>query len=271
MRGEDFFIPNIDAMIARLALQTGASSAWERWYRDKAPKELQRPCTIDRYVYMTLAETEVARDCPGQALRCLPCGDVSSSAASMQSTSSCSTRSQPLPFSRIEEESGTYENPDGEGGSWRELFVWALASASRFSFVQPIATFGIAVLPLLQESEWNEDPKFLARTIAFARQQSTFYPKFMQPPVKHERPLTPTERRCSASFRRPLECRYRRDPGNQASDRESPCLPYHAEARRDDTCQGEGGCTEAGACLGADAPPACRICARFRIFRLCWS
>ena len=57
----------------------------------------------------------------------------------------------------------------------------------------------------------------------------------------------------------PLECRYRRDPGHQASDCEDPCLPYHAEARRDDTCQGEGGCTEAGARLGADAPPECRM------------
>ena len=69
----------------------------------------------------------------------------------------------------------------------------ALASASRFSSVQPIATFGIAVLPLLQESDWNEDPKFLARTIAFSQQQATFYPIFMQPPMKLERPLTPTE------------------------------------------------------------------------------
>ena len=75
-----------------------------------------------------------------------------------------------IAISRIDEEGGTYESPDGEGGSWREPLAWALASASRFSFVQPIATFGIAVLPLLQESDWNEDPKFLARTIAFVRQ-----------------------------------------------------------------------------------------------------
>ncbi|MCC6107671.1 MAG: hypothetical protein LIV26_07920 [Atopobium sp.] len=192
-RSEDFFIPNIDAMLARLALRTGASSAWERWYRNKAPKELLRPCAMDRYVYVTPAEAEVARDCPGQALAVLARGDVSSSAASMQSTSSCSTRSKPLPFPRIEEESGTYESPEGEGGSWRVPLARALASASRFSSVQPIATFGIAVLPLLQESDWNEDPKFLARTIAFSRQQATFYPKFTQPPVKLERPLTPTE------------------------------------------------------------------------------
>jgi LuxR family maltose regulon positive regulatory protein len=69
----------------------------------------------------------------------------------------------------------------------------ALASASRFSSVQPIATFGIAVLPLLQESDWNEGPKFLARTIAFVRQQATFYPTYTQPPVKLERPLTWSE------------------------------------------------------------------------------
>lgn len=53
---------------------------------------------MDRYVYMTLAEVEVARGCPGQALAVLARGDVSSSAASIRSTSSCSTRSQPLPF-----------------------------------------------------------------------------------------------------------------------------------------------------------------------------
>ena len=98
-----------------------------------------------------------------------------------------------MPFPRIEEEGDTSESLDGEGGSWREPLAWALASASRFSFVQPIATFDIAPLPLLQESEWNEDPKFLVRTIAFSWQQATFYPTFMQPPVKLERPLTPTE------------------------------------------------------------------------------
>ena len=46
---------------------------------------------------------------------------------------------------------------------------------------------------LLQESDWNEDPKFLARAIAFAWQQATFYPTFTQPPVKLERPPTPAE------------------------------------------------------------------------------
>ncbi len=88
----------------------------------------------------------------------------------------------------------------------------ALASASRFSSVQPIATFGIAVLPLLQESDWNEDPKFLARTIAFSQQQATFYPIFMQPPMKLERPLTPTEekvlRLIPQTSRMPLSARY---------------------------------------------------------------
>ena len=69
----------------------------------------------------------------------------------------------------------------------------ALASASRFSSVQPIATFGIAVLPLLQESDWNEGPKLLARTIALVRQQATLYPTYTQPPVKLERPLTLSE------------------------------------------------------------------------------
>ena len=98
-----------------------------------------------------------------------------------------------MPFPRIEEEGDTSESLDGEGGSWREPLAWALASASRFSSVQPIATFDIAVLPLPKESDWNEDPKFLARTIAFAWQQATFYPTFTQPPVKLERPLTPTE------------------------------------------------------------------------------
>jgi len=77
--------------------------------------------------------------------------------------------------------------------------------------VQPIATFGIAVLPLPQESDWNEDPKFLARTIAFSRQQATFYPTFTQSPVKLERPLTPTEekvfRLIAQTSRMPLSAR----------------------------------------------------------------
>lgn len=180
-------------MLARLALRTGASSAGEWWYRDKAPKELLRPCTMDRYVYMTLAEVEVAHGCPGQALavlapwrRIFERGEHAIDLIMLDTITA-------IAISRIEEEGGTYESPDGEGGSWREPLARALASASRFSFVQPIATFGIAVLLLLQESDWNEDPKFLARTIAFAWQQATSYPTFTQPPVKLERSLTPTE------------------------------------------------------------------------------
>lgn len=145
--GEDFFIPNIDAMLARLAFRTGASSAGERWYRAKAPKELLRPCTMDRHVYMTLAEVEVARGCPGQALAVLaPRRRIFERCEHAIDLIMLDTIAA-IAISRTEEEGGIYESPDGKGGSWREPLARALASASRFSFVQPIATFGIAVVP----------------------------------------------------------------------------------------------------------------------------
>lgn len=146
-RGEDFFIPNIVAMLARLALRTGASSAWEHWYRDKAPKELLRPCAMDRYVSMTLAQVEVARGCPGQALAVLaPWRRILERREHTIDLIVLDTITAIAIF-RIEGEGGTYESPDGEGRSWRELLARAPASASRFSFVQPIATSASQCFP----------------------------------------------------------------------------------------------------------------------------
>lgn len=191
-RGEDFFIPNIDAMLARIDLKIGNVSSWERWYRDKAPKELLRPNTMDRYIYLTLAAVELARDCPSQALVVLsPWRRIFEHMDHTIDLITLDTLTA-ICIARIEQEGGAGEAARDERG-WEAPLGKALASAAKYSFVQPIATFGIAVLPLLQDTVWDEDPKFLSQVTSAARRQATFYPAFLQPPVRLERPLTPTE------------------------------------------------------------------------------
>ena len=54
------FLPNMDAMLCRVALHTGDLDAAGRWYREKAPRDPMHLNVMLRYQYLTQAMTELA-------------------------------------------------------------------------------------------------------------------------------------------------------------------------------------------------------------------
>lgn len=67
-QGQKRFLPNIDAMLCRIALQTGDRDTAETWYRENAPRDPQRLNVMKRYQYLTQAMAELAAGRPDAAL-----------------------------------------------------------------------------------------------------------------------------------------------------------------------------------------------------------
>ena len=103
------------------------------------------------------------------------------------------------------------QEPDGpvDVGEWQDSLGQALDVAQPYSFVQPISTFGIAVLPLLQTVEWSKDPTFMRRLLAATRRTASFYPDFLRGPMRLAKPLTSSR---SEERRVGKECRSRWSP-----------------------------------------------------------
>ena len=58
--GQDRFLPNLDAMLCRIALRTGDLDGADAWYREKAPRDPMRVNAMKRYLYFTQAMVELA-------------------------------------------------------------------------------------------------------------------------------------------------------------------------------------------------------------------
>ena len=59
-RGLTRFLPNLDAMLCRIALHAGDIDAAELWYREKAPRDPLHLNVMKRYQYLTQAMVELA-------------------------------------------------------------------------------------------------------------------------------------------------------------------------------------------------------------------
>lgn len=190
-RGESFFLPNIDAALARIDLRRGDRTAWESWHRSKAPTDLLTPFVMDRYRYLTLAQVELALGDAERALLVLAPWRRILSETHRTIDSITLHVIEAIAQWRLRQE------PDGpvDVGEWQDSLGQALDVAQSYSFVQPISTFGIAVLPLLQTVEWSKDPTFMRRLLAATRRTASFYPDFLREPMRLARPLTPTEER----------------------------------------------------------------------------
>ena len=62
------FLPNMDAMLCRIALHTGDLDEADVWYRVKAPREPMHINILKRYQYFTQAMVELANGKPDSAL-----------------------------------------------------------------------------------------------------------------------------------------------------------------------------------------------------------
>ena len=181
-QGQARFLPNIDAMLCRVALHAGDRDAAELWYREKAPRDPQELNVMKRYQYLTQAMAELAMGAPENALLTLaPLGPYH--------------RACQRHIDGIHREVlcaiALYRQDDR---SWQEHLTAALDEARAFAFVRTIGVYGNAVLPLLEALPWDRESQWGGRLMSAVRMQAACYPAFLQPPLPHGEELTAAER-----------------------------------------------------------------------------
>ena len=180
-RGLTRFLPNLDAMLCRIALHAGDIDAAELWYREKAPRDPLHLNVMKRYQYLTQAMVELANGKPDAALLTLaPLEDY------------CKTCARHIDGIHIHilNAIALYRKREH---TWQTHLKEALAVAEEYRFIRTISVYGAAVLPLLEESGREGERKWQKRLMAEVRRQAAYYPAFLEPPIAPAEELTATE------------------------------------------------------------------------------
>ena len=177
------FLPNLSALRCRVDLRLGDDEAAERWYREKAPKDRLQMKVMKRYQYLTQAMAELAAGDERAALLTLAplrsyferCGRHIDGI--YRNTLSAIAKSR-------------LQDPD-----WKADLYAALDVSLTYRFIRPVASFGAAVLPLLdrKKCEWKEDSDFLRTVTSSTREQAACYPDFLHPRKEMAAPLSAAE------------------------------------------------------------------------------
>lgn len=180
-RGLTRFLPNLDAMLCRIALHAGDIDAAELWYREKAPRDPLHLNVMKRYQYLTQAMVELANGKPDAALLTLvPLEDY------------CKTCARHIDGIHIHilNAIALYRKREH---TWQTHLKEALTVAEEYRFIRTISVYGAAVLPLLEESDREGERKWQKRLMAEVRRQAAYYPAFLEPPIAPAEELTATE------------------------------------------------------------------------------
>ena len=179
--GQDRFLPNLDAMLCRVALRTGDLDGADAWYREKAPRDPMRVNAMKRYLYLTQAMVELADGKPDTALMTL---------APLETyIRSCGRHIDGIHWNVLTAIS-LYRS---KNELWRQRLGGALDAAAEFHFIRTVSVYGTAVLPLLEDLAWDGNAKWYKRLVADVRAQAAFYPRFLQTRLAPSEALTPTE------------------------------------------------------------------------------
>lgn len=179
--GQARFLANIDAMICRIHLRLGDTEAVRSWLREKAPKNDVRLWVMWRYQYLTRAIVQLQEGEYADALLllarltpyCDHCGRVMDRIHIRLITVLCMERMG-----------------DAE---WKTELCAALDTCFEYKFIWPVAQYGAAILPLLNECGWVIDEAYLGALIAATRAQAVEYPRFLKPQAQPIEPLSAAE------------------------------------------------------------------------------
>ena len=180
-RGLTRFLPNMDAMLCRIDLQTGDLDAADAWYREKAPREPTRLNVMRRYQYLTQAMVELADGRPDAAQLTL--------APLEPYIQNCARIIDGIHLNVLTAIALHRKRDEG----WRERLTAALDAAAEYRFIRTVSVYGTAVLPLLEALDWDGDKAWRKRLMAAVRTQAAFYPHFLEPRLAPGEELTPTE------------------------------------------------------------------------------
>ena len=175
------FLPNMDAMLCRIALHTGDLDEADVWYRVKAPREPMHINILKRYQYFTQAMVELANGKPDSALLTI---------TPMEPYCTACMRYIDTIHLKVLTAIALYQKRDE---AWREPLTAALALAEEYRFIRTVSVYGAAVLPLLDALEWSGNAKWHKRLMADVRAQAAIYPRFLQPRLSMSEALTAAE------------------------------------------------------------------------------
>lgn len=176
----DRFLPNLNALIARLALFSGDFDSAKQWYSDEAPRDVINFRVMKRYCYFTEAMCELAFGKNDTALITL--------APLKTYCDVCSKYIDSIHYN-ILSAIALYRM----GADWRENFNSAINTAGEFNFVRTVSEYGAAVLPLLKSVEDENKSEFFKKTLGETRKYAAQYPDFLRPALSLKEPLTATE------------------------------------------------------------------------------
>ena len=175
------FLPNMDAMLCRMALHCDDQDSADEWYRTKAPRDPMHLNVMKRYQYLTQAMVEIAQNRPDAALLTL--------SPLERYIQGCGRHIDGIHLN-ILCALALYRKKDN---AWRARLTAALDTAAEYSFITPVSVYSAAVLPLLEKLNRNDDTKWYKRLMAAVRTQATYYPRFLAPRMRAAKELTPTE------------------------------------------------------------------------------
>ena len=180
-QGLNRFLPNMDALLCRIALHCDDPDSADAWYRNKAPRDPMHLNVMKRYQYLTQAMVEIMQNRPDDALLTLS------------------------PLERYIQ--GCGRHIDGihlnilcalalyrkKNAKWRKRLTAALNTAAEYNFITTVSMYGAAVLPLLDKLNRDDGSKWYKRLMADVRMQAAYYPRFLAPRLSQTKELTPTE------------------------------------------------------------------------------
>ena len=179
--GQERFLPNMDAMLVRIALHTGDLDYADTWYREKAPRDPMRVNVMKRYQYLTQAMVELADGKPGASMLTLsPLEDY---------VRSCGRHIDGIHLN-ILAAIALYRSRDE---AWRQRLIGALNAAAEYHFIRTVSVYGAAVLPLLERLDWSGSARWRKQLMDDVRLQAAYYPRFLEPRLAPGEALTPTE------------------------------------------------------------------------------
>lgn len=175
----DRFMPNIKALMCRIALRNADSESVDNWYRYDAVRDPVNLKVMYRYRYFTEAMVDIARGDNDAALLTL--------APLSGYCEACGRHIDMIHLMFLSALARRRKNL-----SWREDFGKALEISEKYGFVRTMGMYGKPVLELLDE--YSEKPKgFVKRLSAMAREQAVFYPDFLKPQLLDAEQLTEAE------------------------------------------------------------------------------
>ena len=179
--GETRFLPNIDAMLCRIALRTGDRLAVAAWYRDKAPRDPTHFRVLLRYQYFTQAMAELAQGDSDAALLTL--------AALERYCTVCQRHIDGIHLHLLTAIARFRRHED----TWQVPLDAARETAAHYGFVRTVGQYGAAILPLLERRRWQGGPDFRATMMQAVRTQTANYPELLAPPLEQTESLTAAE------------------------------------------------------------------------------